>query len=176
LLASGAPEASDTDTESLPSLPYSLLERGITAAGVESTAEPDATAGGEIVPLSGEWQVSFGEFVFGDGCPAMLNETQIRQQIGQFGVSADQVSTLNFESGSVGENLLDPPQEVEELTYDQPAPGTYTATIGTEGFSVVYTYNIISETLIEATIDQDLNMGAMGDCSIDIDFIMEYVG
>lgn len=166
----------------LPTLPTLLLPEDIDA---ESTDDADSASasGDEIVPLSGNWTSSLGEFVFEGNCPAMFTDA-MTQSLESFGVATTMTQVLDFEDGlnSFEEIFNTAEMQAAGLNYsfEQTEPNVYTMSFGIseEGtsISVEYVWRIVSETLMEGDIVESFVVEGFANCNVSTTFTYEYAG
>ncbi|MEL6525658.1 MAG: hypothetical protein AAFQ07_08105, partial [Chloroflexota bacterium] len=175
-------EPAPTTELELPALPLILLPRDITEDSDSATDSDDGTEGDvsdvpdeAITPQSGEWLIGFGDFVF-DTCTVAIPTDQIESSI-RTTVGTDTV-TINTDDGFVFEDLF----LLSELdaaglayTFDDSVPNVYTITISVEDVSIVYQWRIVSDSLIEGSVEQ--NISAPGfECVGSMTFTFEHQG
>ncbi|MGJ3240083.1 MAG: hypothetical protein ACFE0Q_15355 [Anaerolineae bacterium] len=164
-----------TDDLNLPILPLELLPEAITD---EETDVTNNLSTDVITPLSGNWSVEIGEINFADGCPPFLNDEQIRQSLANFGVTTSQNYDFTFEDDVVLEEIFSLSQlQSAGFTLDDSVPNRYELTFNiADAGSVVYTWEIVSETRIELTIEQTFVIPQIADCLVTTQGIYEYQG
>ncbi len=163
------PKAIEGNLE-LPELPLEALP----AAWEDETDAATAAAG--VQPRSGNWLFTLGTIEIGGDCATFMTESMIRQGLEQSGVSDGTTVEAEFEGDfSMGDWFTAIESSGMNYTTGNPEPGVYTLQISAEGVTIDYTFNVVSESLMEGVIVQNIEIPNMS-CSVTMTFIMEHQG
>lgn len=170
-------EPASIDELDLPLLPLDLLPEAIED---DSEDGGDATVSGDpIVPLSGTWLYTAGEFSF-DGCPDFFITAFEQAGVNEFGFGFNTTQDLTFDSENRFDAVFDTSVFADSgmaVDVSTPEPNVYQITISVEdAVTINYTWTIVSETLIEGEIDQTLVFEGLGTCNVHVPVTIEYQG
>lgn len=148
LAAAGAPVGPEPyDEADLAALPLGLLPEAITLApGLEATPEATAEAGASgdaIQPQPGSWRYVVTEASGTGECAPFVNASifppvNLTLEAGAF----DLVTFMSSGGGGAPDDIV----------IEQPTPNQYIASMSVDGQPAVYTFDIVSDTEIQASL------------------------
>lgn len=178
LQAVGAPSEPEPipeeDTENLPDI-TEFVEDVDESDDTDDSDTDDAStetteAGGNIVPLSGNWAFAVASVVPSDGCPPGMAEAMTSVPIPASYVEFDETFSLQ----TLMENTA-----VEGMpagiVYANPAPNVYTMSFTQEGVSLSWTMTLVSETEMSGEYSIDMSNAGLA-CSLTVTYSVTNTG
>jgi len=167
LEAIGAPSEPEPIEEGILDTLPDIMEFVEVGDSDDDSDNTDTLAGGNIVPLSGNWGFSIDEVIASDACPPgmadMMSATEIPSNYVEFGDTFDLQTMME----STGEEGLP-----ANITYDNPEPNVYTMEFSQEGVSLNWTMTLESPSLMIGEYGMDMSNLGMA-CSLSVIYEIE---
>ena len=156
--------------EDLPDI-MEFVEETESSGDDENTDDTDtALAGGNIVPLSGNWAFTMDNVEASAGCPPGMSDAMTSVPIPtnyvEFGDTFD-LQTMMENTAAEGMPA--------NITYDNPEPNVYTMAFSQEGVNMSWTMTLQSESLMTGGYSVDMS-GLGMECALSVTYSITLQG